>query len=123
MSAKTLKWPVIALLIVGGLHFMEEMIFPALKDFFTPPVIGTVLLAFGLVTGYRAAQAGGLGNALVSGVVLGLLPIVLDTVGFGMVLGRGVQWGLTAGLFGFSMVVWGAMAGAAFSLSRGDSKL
>jgi hypothetical protein len=120
---KTLKWPVVCLLIVGGLHFVEEMIFPALKDFFTAPVIGTVLLAFGIVTGYRAVQSGGLVNAIVSGAILGLLPIMLDTLGFGVVLGRGIEWGLTAGIFGFSMVVWGALAGAAFSLSRGESRL
>ena len=49
--------------------------------------------------------------------ILGILPIMLDVIGFGMVLGRGTEAGVLAGVFGFSLIVFGSLIGAGFALS------
>ena len=56
---KTLKWPVISLLITGGFHFTIEAIWPDLKATFIPAVLAPLLLVYGLWVGYRAIQFGG----------------------------------------------------------------
>lgn len=122
MLVKTLKWPVIALLIIGGTHFALEALIPDARHFFTPVVVGAILVAVGTWLGYRAVQNGGnLTHALIAGAILGLLPVMLDIVGFGMLLGRGIAQGIQAGAFGFSMVVVGALVGSGFSLSKGKA--
>lgn len=119
MYVKTLKWPVISLLIVGATHFVLETILPDLKNTFQPPVLTPVLLAFGIWVGYKAVQFGGnYGHVIVAGAILGILPVILDVVGFGIVLGRGVQHGVLAGVFGFAMIVFGALIGGGFGLSK-----
>ncbi|HEX2697551.1 MAG TPA: hypothetical protein VHM28_07575 [Anaerolineales bacterium] len=124
MLVKTLKWPVISLLITGGLHFTMEAIWPDLKNTFIPPVLTPVLLAYGIWIGYKAVHYGGnYLNAIIAGAIAGLLPFALDTVGFGMVLGRGVQWGLLAGIFGFAMVFFGSLIGSGFALGQSESKM
>jgi len=122
MLVKTLKWPVISLLITGSLHFLDEMIFPDLKNLFVPPVIGVILLSFGIWAGYKAVHFGGnFLQAIAAGAILGLLPIILDTLGFGLILGRGLSWGLLAGLFGFSVILFGSLIGSGFALSGNKS--
>jgi hypothetical protein len=119
MYMRTLKWPVVSLLLVGGLHFTAEAILPDLKSFFQPPVVAALLLAFGLWVGYRMIQIGGnYGSAILAAVILGILPLVLDIVGFGMILGRGVSQGLLAGVFGFGTIVMGTLIGSGFVLSK-----
>jgi len=49
-----------------------------------------------------------------------LLPLLLDVVGFGMLLGRGVSPGMVAGVFGFSMVLIGSIIGGGFAVSTGS---
>ena len=115
---KTLKWPVIGLLITGGLHFTAEAIWPDLKTAFIPPVLAPLLLAYGLWVGYRAIQAGGTYlHAILAAAILGILPIMLDIVGFGVILGRGIQAGGLAGIFGFVFIIFGSLIGAGFVLS------
>jgi hypothetical protein len=122
MLVKTLKWPVISLLITGALHFTLEAILPDLKNFFVPPVLGALFLAYGIWTGYKAVHNGGnYVHAVIAGAILGLLPLMLDTVGFGMILGRGVQWGVLAGVFGFSMILFASLIGSGFALGRKES--
>jgi hypothetical protein len=114
----TLKWPVISLLITGGLHFTLEAIWPDLRNFFIPPVLALILLAYGLWVGYRATQVGGTYlHAVVAAAILGILPILLDIVGFGVILGRGYEAGLLAGVFGFASIIFGSLVGAGFALS------
>lgn len=116
---KTLKWPVVSLLITGGLHFTLEAIWPDLKNTFIPPVLAPLLLAYGLWVGYRAIQAGGTYlHAVLAAAILGILPIMLDVVGFGVILGRGVQAGELAGVFGFAFILFGSLIGAGVVLSR-----
>jgi hypothetical protein len=114
----TLKWPVISLLITGGLHFTLEAIWPDLRNFFIPPVLALILLAYGLWVGYRATQVGGTYlHAVVAAAILGILPILLDIIGFGVILGRGYEAGLLAGVFGFASIIFGSLVGAGFALS------
>ncbi len=116
---KVLMWPVISLLITGALHFTAEAIWPDLRNTFIPPTIAPLLLTYGLWVGYRAIGWGGTyGHAILAGAILGVLPIVLDVVGFGIILGRGTQAGTLAGVFGFGMIIFGSLIGSGFALSR-----
>jgi hypothetical protein len=115
---KTLKWPVVSLLITGGLHFTVEAIWPDARNFFVPAVLGPLLLAYGLWVGYRAVQIGGTYlHAVTAAAILGVLPVLLDIVGFGVILGRGVDAGQLAGVFGFASIIFGSLIGAGFGLS------
>ena len=119
MFYKTLKWPVICLLIVGGVHFIAEMTLPDLKNIFVPSVLTPVLLAFGIWVGYKMVQFGGnLGHAILAGALLGILPLILDIGGFGIILGRGIQQGVLGGVFGFGMILFGSLIGGGFALSK-----
>jgi hypothetical protein len=76
MLIKTLKWPVISLLITGATHFTLEAIWPSLKDLFVAPSLAPLLLAFGIWTGYKAIHNGGnYLSAILAGVILGVLPL------------------------------------------------
>jgi len=114
-----LVWPIVSLLITGMWHFAVEAIWPDLRNVFVPAVLGPILLAYGAWAGYRTANAGGgYVGAIVAGAILGVLPLMLDIVGFGMILGRGTDAGLLAGVFGFSMVLFGALLGGGYRTSR-----
>jgi hypothetical protein len=114
-----MTWPIVALLITGAWHFTVEAIWPDLKTFFVPAVLGPILLAYGAWAGYAAVRnLGSFVAAVVAGAILGVLPLVLDVVGFGVLLGRGVDTGLLAGIFGFSMVLFGSLLGGGFGSSR-----
>jgi len=116
---KTLKWPAISLLITGGLHFTMEAIWPDLKNTFVPPVLAPLLLAYGFWVGYRAIRAGGTYlHAVLAAAILGILPLVLDVVGFGVILGRSLQAGGLAGIFRFAFILFGSLLGSGFALSR-----
>ena len=117
MLVKSLKAPVIALLVIGGTHFVLEALIPDARYFFTPVVVGAILVAVGAWLGYRTAQNGGnVLNAALAGAIMGLLPIMLDIVGFGIILGRGVPQGAQAGVFGFSMTVLGSVIGSVVAM-------
>jgi len=113
-----LKWPVAGLLVTGGLHFTLEAVWPDLKMLFIPAALAPLLLAYGIWVGYRAISVGGnFGHAILGGAVLGVLPLMLDVVGFGLILGRGAHAGLLAGIFGFAFIVFGSLIGSGFVLS------
>lgn len=119
MLGKTLKWPVISLVIVGITHFILEIILPDLRNVFVPPVVTPVLLAFGIWVGYRMVQSGGnYGNVIVAGAILGVLPVIVEVFGFGILLGRGVSQGVLAGVFGFAVIFFGSLIGGGFALSK-----
>ena len=114
----TLKWPVASLLLTGGLHFTLEAVWPDLKTIFIPSVLAPLLLAYGIWVGYRAITEGGnYGHAILAAAMLGVLPILLDVVGFGMVLGRGIHVGLLSGIFAFAFILFGSLIGSGFALS------
>jgi len=58
------------------------------------------------------------GLAIVAGAILGVLPLMLQSIGFGVLLGRGVDVGLLAGIFGFTMVLFGSLLGGGFASAR-----
>ncbi len=119
---RTLKWPVISLLLTGATHFALEAIWPDLRATFIPAVLAPILLSYGAWVGYRAIGVGGTYlHAIAAAAVLGLLPIILDVVGFGVVLGRGVDAGSMSGIFAFAVIVFGSLIGSGFALS-GDTK-
>lgn len=124
MLFKTLKLPVVCLLITGGVHFVIEAIWPDLQTVFTAAALAPMLLVYGLWVGTRSVQNGGnLLTAISAAAVLGLLPIVLETFGFGMILGFGNPARFLIGVYAFSMIVFGSLIGSGFALSGNASKL
>lgn len=114
-----LTWPIVSLLLTGTWHFTVEAIWPDLRNAFVPAVLSPLLLAYGAWVGYRSVRAtNNYVLAIVAGAVLGLLPLMLEVVGFGIILGRGFDAGLLAGIYGFSMVLFGALLGGGFATSR-----
>ncbi len=119
MYWKALKFPIISAVIVGLLHLISEAIWPDLKGLFQPPVVAIVVTAFGIWVGYKVVQFGGnYGSVIVVGLILGILPLFLQIVGFGLLLGRGMTAGVLGGIFGFDMVLFGSLIGGGFALSR-----
>ena len=125
MVMRTLKWPVIVLVIIGVTHLVAEAIWSDLQTIFIPSVVAPVLLAVGVWVGVNAVRSGGnIGPVIIAGAVLGLLPLALDLFGFGLLLDRGMEAGRMAGIFGFLMVLWGSLIGGGFTLNRaGDTAL
>jgi hypothetical protein len=116
---RALRWPVIGLLLIGSVHFVEEALLPDLQTIFVPAVVGPVVLAVGIWLGYRTTQVGGhFGHVLVAGALVGLLPVVVEVGGFGILLDRGVSDGVLTGVFGWDMVFWGSIVGGGFGLGR-----
>ena len=117
MLFKTLKWPVISLLITGGFHFTIEAIWPDLRNLFIAPVLAPLLLAYGIWVGSGAIKNGGSYiTAIIAGAILGILPLLLETFGFGMILnfeGRAL-----VGLFAASMLLFGSLIGSGYALSE-----
>jgi hypothetical protein len=119
---KTLKWPFISILIAGVLHFAVEAIWPDLQSFYTTPVLGLVQFAFGIWAGYMTVHNGGnFLTAILYGALLGLFPLVVNPLSFGMILGRGLHATLLGGVFGFSMIVFGSLVGGGFAVSMNES--
>ena len=116
MLYKTLKWPVISLLITGAFHFAIEALKPNLRNLFVAPVLAPLLLAYGIWVGYRAIKNGGSYiTAMIAAGILGLLPLLLETFGFGMILhfeGRAL-----VGVFAFAMILFGSLIGSGYALS------
>lgn len=107
------------MLVIGGTHFTAEAIWPHLQTIFVPAVEAPLLLASGAWVGLNAVRSGGnFGVVVLAGAIVGLLPLVLQVVGFGMLLNRGAEVGQLAGTFGFLMVLWGALIGGGYSLSK-----
>jgi len=119
MLIKILKWPVISLLITGAIHFTLEAVLPDLKSLFIPSSLANLFLAYGFWVGYKTIHFGGnYLRAILAAIILGILPFILDTLGFGMILGRGLPAGTLAGVYGFSMILFGSLIGSAYVLSR-----
>jgi hypothetical protein len=114
-----LRWPVVVLAVTGMLHFAAEAALPDLRSNFGPGSLAPLFLVYGLWTGSTAIRLGAsLWAAIAAGLVLGLLPLGLDIVGFGIVLGRGTDSGLVNGVFGLLTIVFGTLAGAGWATSQ-----
>jgi hypothetical protein len=108
-----LTWPIIALLVIGGTHLVAEALRPQLKELIGPAVVMPIYLVVGGWAAYATLRAGGtFVHGLVAGAVLGLLPLVLQLVGFGLILGRDGDTVMTIGIFGWAATFWGSALGA-----------
>ena len=116
-----LTWPIVTLLIVGGTHLVAEMARPELQDFIGPAVVMPIHLVAGGWAAYATLRAGGtIVHGLVAGAILGTLPLVLQLVGFGVILGRDAEVTLTSGLFGLFTIFWGGALGAGIARSTAE---
>ena len=120
MLYKTLKWPVISVLITGSFHFCIEAVWPDLRNLFIAPVLAPLLLAYGIWVGFRAIKNGGTYvTAIIAAAILGLLPLVLETFGFGKILG--IEGRALVGVFAFSMILFGSLIGSGYALSQKEA--
>jgi len=114
-----LTWPVVSLLIIGSTHLGAEMLRPELRELIGPGVVMPIYLVVGGWAGYATARgAGTFIQGLVAGLVLGVLPLALQLVGFGVLLGRGTDTTLTSGLFGLLAIFWGGSLGSGVAQAR-----
>ena len=117
-----LTWPIVALLVIGSTHLIAELIRPELRELMSTAVVMPIYLVAGGWAAYATHRAGGgLLQVPASAAILGILPLALQIVGFGMILGRGLDGSLTAGLFGLLAVFWGGALGAGIAKARGES--
>lgn len=118
ITAGTLKRPLTILGIIGSTHFAAEAIWDGLADSITPPVVAPILLSLGAWQGVLVVRAGrGLAQVTLAGLGLGVLALGFDTMGFGVLLDRGLEAGWLSGLFGLLMLLWGALIGGGIALS------
>jgi len=111
-----LTWPIASLLIVGGSHFIAEAAWPSLQALVTAPVVMPLHLVAGAWAGFATVRAGGsFVHGIVAGAVLGLLPVALQLVGFGLILGRPADVVTTAAVFGFFTILWGGVLGSGYA--------
>lgn len=61
-------------------------------------------------------------TAALYGALLGLFPLVVQPLSYGMMLGRGLNAGILADVFGFSMMAFGGLVGGGFAASMNNSK-
>ena len=117
--ARGLTWPVVTVLIVGATHLVAEMLRPQLATVIGPAVVVPIYLAAGGWAGHATVRAGGtFAHGLVASAALGLLPLGLQLVGFGLMLGRDPELVATLGVFGLAAVFWGGAFGSGIAASR-----
>lgn len=105
------------LLITGSVHFIIEAIWPELKNLFVAPTLAPLVLAFGFWVGDRAISNGGnFITAITAAIILGILPLLLETFGFGMMLG--FEGRFLVGVYALSMILFGSLIGSGYALSK-----
>jgi hypothetical protein len=115
---ESLKWPFLVVLISGSLHWVLVAMIPDLQNFYSPSVLGLVQLAIGFWVGHASVHNGGnFLTALVHAVLLGLVPLVVYPLSFGMILGEDLHTTMLAGVFGFANFVFGSLVGGGFAIS------
>jgi len=108
-----LTWPVVTLLLIGGSHLIAEAIRPGLKDVIGPAVVAPIYLVVGGWGAWASRRAGASWIVgVLGGAILGILPLMLQVVGFGLILGRDADAVLTSGLFGLFAMTWGGTIGS-----------
>lgn len=106
-------WPVISLIVVGATHLVAELIRPELHDAIGPAVAMPIYLVVGAWAGLGTIRAGGsVASGFLAAAILGLLPVALQFVGFGMIAGRDSAAVTTSALFGWLGVFWGGSLGS-----------
>jgi hypothetical protein len=118
-----LLWPVVTLLVIGGSHLVSEALRPPLKDLIGPAVVAPIYLVVGGWGAVATRRSGGswlLG--IVAGAALGILPLALQVVGFGLLSARDADTVLTSGLFGWFAMLWGGAIGSGLHESLFQSR-
>ena len=113
-----LLWPVISLVVIGATHLIAEMVRPELHDAIGPAATMPIYLVAGAWAGFATIRAGGsLGFGFVAAAILGLLPVGLQFVGFGLILARDSAAVTTSASFGWLGVFWGGSLGSGLAQS------
>jgi hypothetical protein len=115
---RAVAWPVLSLLVIGGTHLLAEAVRPELHDVIGPAVAMPIYLVVGGWAAFAVVRAGGtFVHGLLAGAVLGLLPVMLQVVGFGVLLGHDAASVTTSSLFGFVALFWGGSLGGGIASS------
>lgn len=118
-----LTWPVISLVVIGATHLVAEMVRPELHDVIGPAVVMPIYLVAGAWAAYATIRAGGsVGFGFVAGAILGMLPLALQFVGFGLILGRDPATVATSAVFGWLGVFWGGSLGSGLAQMFGGGR-
>ena len=119
MLVKTLKWPFIGVFIAGALHTSRwKPSGPICRASIRRPSWGSYSLLWDLA-GYMAVRNGGnFLTAILYGALLGLFPLVVNPLSFGMMLGRGFYATSWPAVFGFSMMLFGSLVGGGFAVEH-----
>jgi hypothetical protein len=116
--ARAVAWPILSLLVVGGSHLLAEAVRPELHDVVGPAVAMPIYLVVGGWAAFAVVRAGGtFVHGLLAGALLGLLPALLQVIGFGLLLGRDTPSVTTSALFGFVALLWGGSLGSGIASS------
>jgi hypothetical protein len=122
--ARAIAWPVVTLLVIGSTHLALEAIRPELHDAIGPAVVMPIYLVIGGWTAFGTARAGGgFIRGLVAAAALGLMPVALQVVGFGILLGRDSGAVTTAGLFGLAGITWGGAIGSGLASATAAARV
>jgi hypothetical protein len=115
---RAVAWPVLSLLVIGGTHLLAEAVRPELHDVIGPAVAMPIYLVVGGWAAFGIARARSTFlHGLLAGAALGLLPAMLQVVGFGVLLGHDKASVTTSALFGFIAVFWGGSLGSGIASS------
>ncbi len=116
--ARAAGWPVLTLLLIGGTHLAVEAARPELHDLIGPAEVMPIYLIIGSWTAVAVVRSGaGYVAGLITSAALGLMPLILQLVGFGLLFGRDGAVVTSAGLFGLAGVTWGGAIGAGIAAS------
>jgi hypothetical protein len=117
---RAVAWPVLSLLVIGGTHLLAEAVRPELHDVVGPAVAMPIYLVVGGWAAFGIVRAGGTFlHGLLAGAVLGVLPAMLQVIGFGVLLGHDAGSVTTSALFGFIALFWGGSLGSGIASSLG----
>jgi hypothetical protein len=115
-----LTWPIAALIGIGMTHLLAELLRPELRDVITSATVMPIYLVAGAWAGASTVRSGGSAvHGIVAGVVMGLLPVGLQLVGFGVIAGRDGSTVVTSGALGFLGLLWGSLLGTGLAVSDG----
>jgi len=113
-----LKWPVTSLIAIGSTHLLAELIRPELQSVFTPPVVMPIYLVAGAWAAIGTSRSGGgIVQAVGAAAILGLLPVGLQLVGFGVIAGRDGTAVASSAILGFVAIAWGGFLGTGVARS------
>jgi hypothetical protein len=119
--ARGLLWPVMTLVAIGSTHLVTELIRPEMQAVFAPSVVMPIYLVAGGWAAFATLRTGsGLAIAVAAAAILGVLPVGLQLIGFGVLLGRDGATVTSSALFGFVAILWGGFLGAGIGRSLAE---